>query len=106
MEFRQRRFDGIRSDSSAPPQSPPQDSGARVKYLLVRARVRIERPVGGHGWNQFAAGELERTLQMAWIGVAIAAGFCEALGLCAVVARRPPHIRAERVVDRGGNNGL
>jgi hypothetical protein len=58
-----------------------------VKCVDRRGDRGAGDPLGGHGWNQFAAGERERTLQMAWIGAAIAAGLCEALGLRAVVAR-------------------
>jgi putative MATE family efflux protein len=63
-------------------------TGARLEYLLIPLVFGLGAPLVAMVGTNIGAGERERALRTAWIGAAIAAGLCEAIGLCAAVFPR------------------
>jgi putative MATE family efflux protein len=63
-------------------------TGARLEYLLVPLVFGLGAPLVAMVGTNIGAGERERALRTAWIGAAIAAGLCEAIGLCAAAFPR------------------
>src|SRR5262249_16447957 len=61
-------------------------TGSRLEYLLVPLVFGLGGPLVAIVGTNIGAGRLERALQAAWIGAAIAAGLCEAIGLFAALA--------------------
>jgi Na+-driven multidrug efflux pump len=60
-------------------------TGARLEYLLIPLVFGLGAPLVAMVGTNIGAGERERALRTAWIGAAIAAGLCEAIGLCAAI---------------------
>jgi Na+-driven multidrug efflux pump len=58
-------------------------TGARLEYLLIPLVFGLGGPLVAMVGTNIGAGKRERALRTAWIGAAIAAGLCEAIGLCA-----------------------
>src|SRR6267142_550736 len=58
-------------------------TGARLEYLLVPLVFGLGGPLVAMVGTNIGAGQRDRALRTAWIGAAIAAGLCEAIGLCA-----------------------
>lgn len=58
-------------------------TGARLEYLLVPLVFGLGAPMVAMIGTNIGAGQRERALRSAWIGAAIAAGLCEAIGLAA-----------------------
>jgi putative MATE family efflux protein len=58
-------------------------TGARLEYLLVPLVFGLGAPLVAMVGTNIGAGQCERALRTAWIGAAIAAGLCEAIGLSA-----------------------
>src|SRR5215472_5728094 len=56
-------------------------TGARLEYLLIPLVFGLGAPLVAMVGTNIGAGARERALQTAWIGAAIAAGLCEAIGL-------------------------
>jgi putative MATE family efflux protein len=63
-------------------------TGSRIEYLLVPLVFGLGGPLVAMVGTNIGAGERERALRVAWIGAAIAALLCEAIGL---VAAAFPH---------------
>jgi putative MATE family efflux protein len=63
-------------------------TGSRLEYLLIPLVFGLGGPLVAIVGTNIGAGRRERALRAAWIGAAIAAGLCEAIGLCAAFA---PH---------------
>jgi putative MATE family efflux protein len=63
-------------------------TGSRLEYLLIPLVFGLGGPLVAIVGTNIGAGQRERALRAAWIGAAIAAGLCEAIGLCAAIA---PH---------------
>ena len=62
--------------------------GSRLEYLLVPLCFGLGGPLVALVGTNIGAGRPERALRAAWIGAAVAAGLCEAIGL---VAATFPH---------------
>jgi Na+-driven multidrug efflux pump len=62
--------------------------GSRLEYLLVPLVFGLGGPLVAMVGTNIGAGRHDRALRVAWIGVAIAAGLCEVIGLCAAAAPR------------------
>jgi putative MATE family efflux protein len=58
-------------------------TGARLEYLLIPLIFGLGGPLVAMVGTNIGAGNRERALRTAWIGAAIAAGLCEAIGLAA-----------------------
>jgi MATE family, multidrug efflux pump len=58
-------------------------TGARLEYLLIPLVFGLGAPLVAMVGTSIGAGNRERALRAAWIGAAIAAGLCEAIGLWA-----------------------
>jgi putative MATE family efflux protein len=58
-------------------------TGSRLEYLLVPLVFGLGGPLVAMVGTNIGAGQRERALRAAWIGAAIAAGMCEAIGLFA-----------------------
>ena len=58
-------------------------TGARLEYLLIPLVFGLGAPLVAMVGTNIGAGLRERALRTAWIGAAIAAGLCEAIGLAA-----------------------
>jgi putative MATE family efflux protein len=58
-------------------------TGARLEYLLIPLVFGLGAPLVAMVGTCVGAGDRVRALRTAWIGAAIAAGLCEAVGLCA-----------------------
>ncbi len=58
-------------------------TGSRIEYLLVPLAFGLGGPLVAMVGTNIGAGERERALRVAWIGAAIAAALCEAIGLLA-----------------------
>jgi putative MATE family efflux protein len=56
-------------------------TGARLEYLLIPLVFGLGAPLVAMVGTNIGAGKRERALRTAWIGAAIAAGVCEAIGL-------------------------
>jgi putative MATE family efflux protein len=63
-------------------------TGARLEYFLIPLVFGLGAPLVAMVGTAIGAGERERALRTAWIGAAIAAGLCEAIGLCAAAFPR------------------
>jgi Na+-driven multidrug efflux pump len=57
--------------------------GARLEYLLIPLVFGFGAPLVAMVGTNIGAGQRERALRTAWIGAAVAAAICEAIGLCA-----------------------
>jgi Na+-driven multidrug efflux pump len=60
-------------------------TGARLEYLLIPLVFGLGAPLVAMVGTAVGAGDRARALRTAWIGAAIAAGLCEAVGLCAAL---------------------
>jgi putative MATE family efflux protein len=60
-------------------------TAARLEYLLIPLVFGLGAPLVAMVGTCIGAGDRERALRTAWIGAAIAAGICEAVGLCAAL---------------------
>jgi putative MATE family efflux protein len=60
-------------------------TGARLEYLLVPLVFGLGGPLVAMVGTNIGAGQRDRALRTAWIGAAIAAGLCEAIGLGAAI---------------------
>ena len=60
-------------------------TGARLEYLLIPLFFGLGAPLVAMVGTCIGAGDRERALRTAWIGAAIAAGLCEAIGVCAAL---------------------
>jgi putative MATE family efflux protein len=58
-------------------------TGARLEYLLIPLVFGLGAPLVAMVGTNIGAGRRERALRTAWIGAAIAAGVCEAIGVAA-----------------------
>jgi MATE family, multidrug efflux pump len=58
-------------------------TGSRLEYLLVPLVFGLGGPLVAMVGTNIGAGRRERAVRAAWIGAAIAAGLCEAIGLLA-----------------------
>jgi Na+-driven multidrug efflux pump len=56
-------------------------TGARLEYLLIPLVFGLGAPLVAMVGTNIGAGARERALRTAWVGAAIAAGLCEAIGL-------------------------
>lgn len=63
-------------------------TGARLEYLLIPLVFGLGGPLVAMVGTNIGAGRNDRALRVAWIGAAIAAGLCGAIGLAAAVAPR------------------
>ena len=63
-------------------------TGARLEYLLVPLVFGLGGPLVAMVGTSIGAGQRERALRTAWIGAAIAAALCEAIGLTAAFVPR------------------
>ena len=63
-------------------------TGARLEYLLIPLVFGLGAPLVALVGTSIGAGDRARALRTAWIGAAIAAGLCEAVGLCAALFPR------------------
>jgi len=63
-------------------------TGSRLEYLLIPLVFGLGGPLVAMVGTNSGAGRYDRALRVAWIGAAIAAGLCEAIGLSAAAA---PH---------------
>ncbi|PWT91802.1 MAG: MATE family efflux transporter [Proteobacteria bacterium] len=63
-------------------------TGSRLEYLLVPLVFGLGGPLVAMVGTNIGAGERARALRTAWIGAAIAAGLCEAIGLSAAMFPR------------------
>jgi Na+-driven multidrug efflux pump len=61
-------------------------TGSRLEYLLVPLVFGLGTPLVAMVGTNVGAGGHARALRAAWIGAAIAAGLCEAIGLAAAAA--------------------
>jgi putative MATE family efflux protein len=60
-------------------------TGSRLEYLLIPLVFGLGSPLVAMVGTNLGAGLRERGLRAAWIGAAISAGLCEAIGLAAAV---------------------
>src|SRR5215831_1645596 len=60
-------------------------TAVRLEYLLIPLVFGFGAPLVAMVGTNIGAGERERAVRTAWIGAVIAAGLCEAIGLCAAV---------------------
>ena len=60
-------------------------TGARLEYLLIPLVFGLGAPLVAMVGTAVGARDRARALRTAWIGAAIAAGLCEAVGLCAAL---------------------
>jgi Na+-driven multidrug efflux pump len=60
-------------------------TGSRLEYLLIPLVFGLGGPMVALVGTNIGAGRRERAVRAAWIGAAIAAGLCEAIGLTAAV---------------------
>jgi MATE family, multidrug efflux pump len=58
-------------------------TGSRLEYLLIPLVFGFGAPLVAMVGTNIGAGQRERALRTAWIGAAVAAAICEAIGLCA-----------------------
>jgi putative MATE family efflux protein len=58
-------------------------TGSRLEYLLIPLVFGLGGPLVAMVGTNIGAGRRDRALRTAWIGAAIAAGLCEAIGLAA-----------------------
>jgi putative MATE family efflux protein len=58
-------------------------TGSRLEYLLIPLVFGLGGPLVAMVGTNIGAGQRERALRTAWVGAAIAAGLCEAIGLAA-----------------------
>ena len=63
-------------------------TGARLEYLLIPLVFGLGAPLVAMVGTNIGAGQRGRALRTAWIGAAVAAGLCEAVGLCAAAFPR------------------
>src|SRR5579864_6844132 len=61
-------------------------TGSRLEYLLVPLVFGLGGPMVAMVGTNIGAGQRERASRVAWIGAAIAAALCEAIGLAAAAA--------------------
>src|ERR1700732_3337873 len=60
-------------------------TGSRLEYLLIPLVFGLGGPLVAVVGTHIGAGRADRGVREAWIGAAIAAGLCEAVGLCAAL---------------------
>lgn len=63
-------------------------TGSRLEYLLIPLVFGLGGPLVAMVGTNIGAGRRDRALRVAWIGAAIAAGLCEAIGLTAAAVPR------------------
>ncbi len=63
-------------------------TGSRLEYLLVPLVFGLGGPLVAIVGTNIGAGQRDRALRAAWIGAFMAAGLCEAIGLCAAIFPR------------------
>jgi Na+-driven multidrug efflux pump len=63
-------------------------TGSRLEYLLVPLVFGLGGPLVAMIGTNIGAGQRARALATAWMGAAIAAGLCEAIGIAAAIAPR------------------
>lgn len=63
-------------------------TGSRLEYLLIPLVFGLGGPLVAMVGTNIGAGRSDRALRAAWIGAAIAAGLCEAIGFFAAAAPR------------------
>jgi len=63
-------------------------TGSRLEYLLIPLVFGLGGPLVAMVGTNIGAGRRDRAVRVAWIGAAIAAGLCEAIGLAAAAAPR------------------
>ena len=63
-------------------------TGSRLEYLLIPLVFGLGGPLVAMVGTNIGAGRRDRALRVTWIGAAIAAGLCEAIGLSAAAAPR------------------
>ncbi|WP_172980376.1 MATE family efflux transporter [Tardiphaga sp. P9-11] len=60
-------------------------SASRLEFLLVPLSYGVGGPVGILVSTNLGAGQVDRAVKASWLGVAIAAGVTEAIGVCAAL---------------------
>jgi MATE family, multidrug efflux pump len=63
-------------------------TGSRLEYLLIPLVFGLGGPLVAMVGTNIGAGRRDRALRVTWIGAAIAAGLCEAIGLAAAAMPR------------------